>query len=193
MHGLQQTLFASDHQAHAGYMIGVYPNGEIAGEVAVFRQQLSQVIGDFTGQHLTPYLILMSFSMLPDAEDELVKKLDDFCFKRLRSANVELSGFHHADETRSILIEPRQMTFLSSLIRKISGVVKPVGNNKIRQVKHPGALVLASGLSNEKYKAAQDTFSNKVYARICFANNLVLLRETGESRPLVAVKSFSLL
>src|SRR5690606_22722195 len=144
VHGLQQTLFASDHQPPADYMIGVYPNGEIAGEVALFREQLAQRIGGFAGQHHTPYLVLMAFSMMSSHEDELVRKLDDFCFKRLRSANVELSGFSFSDEARSVLIEPRQMTYLSSLIRKVSGVIKPVGKSKIKPVKHPGTLALAS-------------------------------------------------
>lgn len=193
MHGLQQTLFASDHQPSADYMIGVYPNGEIAGEVALFREQLAQRIGGFSGLHHTPYLMLMAFSMMSGHEDELVRKLDDFCFKRLRSANVELSGFSCFDETRSVLIEPRQMAYLSSLIRKVSGVIKPVGNSKMKMVKHPGALALASGLSSEKYKIATEVFRNKVYARICFANNLVLLRNAGENQPPVPVKSFSLL
>ncbi len=191
---MQQTLFGWEPRpVPVDYMIAVYPNGEIAGEVTAFKQQIAGLVGAYPGLDHTPYLALMAFSIQSDAEEELVRKLDDFCFKRLRSANVELAGFYPSDETGSILIEPRQVTFISSLVRKISGVIKPVGNSKMKSLKHPGALVIASGLSSDQYKRVWAVFSNKIYARICFANNLVLLKETGENRQPVTIKSFSLL
>ncbi len=138
-------------------------------------------------------MMLMAFSLPIEAEPELLRKLDECCFKQLRSTNVEITGFELIEENRSVLITPRQHQFLSTVVRKVSTVVRSAGKAKLRTIKSPGAIPIAAELNPEKYNQAFALFENKVYARICFANNLVLLRVKAPGQTPQLVKSFSIL
>jgi len=175
-------------------MLAVYPNREISDEVLAFRQQLTELSGGCSAPALLPCITIAYFEMLPLYEDLLVRSLDEFCFRQLRSANVELSGFHKSEEFRAICFEPRQLSYFNGMIRKTAAVLKTVSTCRVKPPELPPVIPILHQADEACLRQAWELFHNKVYARFFYANNLNLLRlpkAPGETPKLL--KSFSLL
>jgi hypothetical protein len=190
---VQQTFLFPDEDHPVLYRLAVFPNKEVADEITALKQQVAYHVGKYPGQHTPPDITVARFEMLPSQEDVLVRYLDEFCFKNLNSANVELTGFHPHEGIGGIIVAPRQAAYFTNMNRKVARLLKTVPYCRPEAARYTPFMPVAEGLTAERFRLACDMLAQKIYAGVFYANNLVLLRKTPRPDTYRIIRTFALL